>query len=84
VGFFVARVSCRARYEETTVHNNAAEIAKLFQPLKRGTGFTGRSPGGKRRWTGKFKKMIRDWQQSLAPHSAVIRRHGSLANPLMH
>ena len=29
------------------------------EPLKGGTGFTGRSPGGKSRWTGKAQKMVR-------------------------
>ena len=38
---------------------DAAEIAKLLEPLKGGTGFTGRAPGGKRRWTGKAQKMVR-------------------------
>ena len=41
------------------VYNDAAEIAKLLEPLKGGTGFTGRAPGGKSRWTGKTQKMIR-------------------------
>ena len=35
------------------VYDDAAEIARLLKPLKGGTGFTGRSPGGKSRWTGK-------------------------------
>ena len=41
------------------VYDDAAEIAKLLEPLKGGTGFTGRSPGGKSRWTGKTQKMVR-------------------------
>ena len=41
------------------VYNDAAAIAKLLEPLKGGTGFTGRRPGGKSRWTGKTQKMIR-------------------------
>ena len=38
------------------VYDDAAEIAKLLEPLKGGTGFTGRAPGGKSRWTGKAQK----------------------------
>ena len=30
-----------------------------LKPLKGGTGFTGRSPGGKSRWTGKAQKLVR-------------------------
>jgi ATP-dependent DNA ligase len=41
------------------VYDGAAEIAKLLDPLKGGTGFTGRSPGGKSRWTGKTQKLVR-------------------------
>ena len=41
------------------VYDDAATIAKLLEPLKGGTGFTGRSPRGKSRWTGKTQKMIR-------------------------
>lgn len=41
------------------VYDGAAEIAKLLEPLKGGTGFTGRSPSGKSRWTGKIQKMVR-------------------------
>jgi ATP-dependent DNA ligase len=33
------------------VYDGAAEIVKLLKPLKGGTGFTGRAPGGKSRWT---------------------------------
>ena len=41
------------------VYFDAAEIAKLLDPLKGGTGLTGRAPGGKSRWTGKTQKMVR-------------------------
>ena len=41
------------------VYDDAAEIARLLEPLKGGTGFTGRSPGGKSRWTGKAQKLVR-------------------------
>ena len=41
------------------VYDDAAEIARLLAPLKGGTGFTGRAPGGKSRWTGKTQKMVR-------------------------
>src|SRR5262245_66353113 len=39
------------------VYDDAAEIARLLEPLKGGTGFTGRSPGGKSPWTGKSPAM---------------------------
>jgi ATP-dependent DNA ligase len=39
------------------VYGDADEIAKLLEPLKGGIGFTGRSPGGKSRWTGKAQKI---------------------------
>ncbi len=41
------------------VYDGAPEIAQLLKPLRGGTGFTGRTPGGKSRWTGKTPKMIR-------------------------
>ena len=41
------------------VYDGTAEIAKLLEPLMGGTGFTGRLPGSKSRWTGKSQKMIR-------------------------
>ena len=41
------------------VYNDAAAMAKLLKPLKGGTGFTGRAPSGKSRWTGKTQKMMR-------------------------
>ena len=63
------------------VYGDAAEIARLLEPLKGGTGFTGRSLGGKSRWTGKTQKMIsssRGWSQNLAPIiSGGQFRHGS-------
>ena len=40
------------------VYKDAAEIAKLLEPLKGGSGFTVRRPGGKSRWTGKTQKMV--------------------------
>ena len=40
------------------VYDDAAEIEKLLEPLKGGTGFTGRRPGGKSRWTGKKQKIV--------------------------
>jgi hypothetical protein len=49
------------------VYNNAAEIEKLLEPLKDGTGFTRRRPGGKSRWTGKRQKMI-SFQPVLWPN----------------
>jgi ATP-dependent DNA ligase len=41
------------------VYDTAPEIAQLLKPLRNGKGFTGRTPGGKSRWTGKTQKMIR-------------------------
>ena len=52
------------------VYNDTAEIAKLLEPLKGGSGFTGRSPGGKSRWTGKAQKMIRLDPRLVAEFSA--------------
>jgi ATP-dependent DNA ligase len=40
------------------VYDDAAEIAKMVERLKDGTGFTGRTAGGTSRWTGKAKKMV--------------------------
>jgi ATP-dependent DNA ligase len=36
----------------------AAEIGKLLGPLVGGEGFTGRSPGGKNRWSGRERKAV--------------------------
>ena len=52
------------------VYDAAAEIAKLLAPLKGGTGFTGRAPGGKSRWTGKTQKMVRLEPRLVAELSA--------------
>ena len=38
------------------VYRDAAEIAKHLASLKGGSGFTGRAPGSKSRWTGKVQK----------------------------
>ena len=54
------------------VYDDAAEIAKLLAPLKGGTGFTGRAPGGKSRWTGKTQKMVRLEPRLVAELSAPI------------
>ncbi|GLS34111.1 ATP-dependent DNA ligase [Mesorhizobium albiziae] len=64
------------------VYNDAADIAKLPQPLKDGSGFTGRAPGGKSRWTGKKQKMVslepRLVAELSADHIADGKfRHGS-------
>ena len=37
----------------TRVYEDAAEIGRLLEPLVGGSGFTGRAPGGKSRWSGK-------------------------------
>jgi hypothetical protein len=51
--------ACLTNVGHSRVYDNAAEIAKLLEPLKGGTGLTGRAPGGKSRWTGKSRKMVR-------------------------
>jgi ATP-dependent DNA ligase len=40
------------------VHADAAEIGRLLEPLVGGTGFTGRAPGGKSRWSGRERKPV--------------------------
>jgi ATP-dependent DNA ligase len=35
------------------IYEDAAEIGRLLEPLVGGSGFTGRAPGGKSRWSGK-------------------------------
>ena len=40
------------------VYHEAAELTKLLAPLKSESGFTGRRPGGKSRWTGKVRTII--------------------------
>jgi ATP-dependent DNA ligase len=52
------------------VYDDAAEIARLLEPLKGGTGFTGRTPGGKSRWTGKVQKLVRLEPRLVAELSA--------------
>ena len=52
------------------VYDAAAEIARLLAPLKGGSGFTGRTPGGKGRWTGKTQRMVRLEPRLVAELSA--------------
>jgi ATP-dependent DNA ligase len=40
------------------VLSDAAEVGRLLEPLVGGRGFTGRSPGGKSRWSGKERKPV--------------------------
>ncbi len=40
------------------VTSDAAEIGRLLEPLAGGTGFTGRAPGGKSRWSGKERMPV--------------------------
>jgi ATP-dependent DNA ligase len=40
------------------IYEDAAEIGRLFEPLVGGTGFTGRAPGGKSRWSGKERVPV--------------------------
>ena len=62
---------------------------RLLEPLKGGTGFTGRSPGGKSRWTGKTQKMIRLEPEALSQNLAPITSPAAssarvAASPLAH
>ena len=71
------------------VYDDAAEIAKLLAPLKGGTGFTGRAPGGKSRWTGKTQKMVRLEPRLVAELSARPHQRRPVparlaADPLAH
>ena len=40
------------------IYEDAAEIGRLLEPLVGGTGFTGRAPGGKSRWSGKERVPV--------------------------
>ena len=40
------------------VHRDAAVLARQLEPLIGGEGFTGKSPGGRNRWTGKERKPV--------------------------
>ena len=40
------------------VHADATEIGRVLEPLVGGSGFTGRAPGGKSRWSGKERKPV--------------------------
>jgi ATP-dependent DNA ligase len=40
------------------VGSDAAEIEGRLEPLVGGSGFTGRAPGGKNRWSGKERKPV--------------------------
>ena len=42
----------------TRVYHDAAEIGRLLEPLVGGSGFTGRAPGGKSRWSGKERAPV--------------------------
>ena len=52
------------------VPSDGAEVGRLLEPLVGGTGFTGRAPGGKSRWSGKERDPI--------PLRARPRRRGQL------
>ena len=43
----------------TRVYQDIAEIGRLLEPLVGGSGFTGRAPGGKSRWSGKERVPVR-------------------------
>lgn len=40
------------------IYEDAAEIGRLLEPLVGGSGFTGRAPGGKSRWSGKERVPV--------------------------
>ena len=40
------------------VYEDAGEIGRLLEPLVGGSGFTGRAPGGKSRWSGKERRPV--------------------------
>ena len=40
------------------MYEDAAEIGRLLEPLVGGSGFTGRAPGGKSRWSGKERAPV--------------------------
>lgn len=40
------------------LYEDAAEIGRLLEPLVGGSGFTGRAPGGKSRWSGKERRPV--------------------------
>jgi ATP-dependent DNA ligase len=40
------------------IYEDAADIARLLEPLVGGGGFTGRAPGGKSRWSGKERVPV--------------------------
>ena len=40
------------------IYEDAAEIGRLLEPLVGGSGFTGRAPGGKSRWSGKERAPV--------------------------
>jgi ATP-dependent DNA ligase len=42
----------------TPVHRNEPDINRKVEPLIGGPGFTGRSPGGKSRWSGRERKPV--------------------------
>jgi ATP-dependent DNA ligase len=42
----------------TLIYEDAAEIGRLLEPLVGGTGFTGRAPGGKSRWSGRERVPV--------------------------
>jgi len=42
----------------TRIYQDAAEMTRLLEPLVGGSGFTGRAPGGKSRWSGKERVPV--------------------------
>ena len=70
------------------VYGHAAEIAELLEPLRDGTGFTGRAPAGKSRWTSKTRKMTRLDPTLVAKlsadHSTVVSSGTAPGAPTSH
>ena len=53
------------------IYEDAAEIGRLLEPLVGGSGFTGRAPGGKSRWSGKERVPV-PLSRSSSSRSALI------------
>ena len=45
-------------WADVVIGENGAETAKLLKPLIGGTGFTGNSPGGLSRWSGRERAPV--------------------------
>ena len=68
------------------IYEDAAEIGRLLEPLVGGSGFTGRAPGGKSRWSGKERvpvplKPFSSWRSApiTSPASTCAMARGCCA-----